>query len=197
MSAVAGIFVGGQARRMGGRSKGNLPTTEGGRAGQPGVTIVQKLRAACEAAGMRVLLVGNAAAREAYAAEGLLGVDDDRRAEGPLAGLVALLSNATEGKAVALACDMPFVDEAILKRLLEDPSEAPALAAKKGDTWEPFLARYDAKKMLPLALQAAHAGKLGLQSLLDEAGAAPFTMSPEEEKALIDWDKPTDIPPKT
>jgi molybdopterin-guanine dinucleotide biosynthesis protein len=190
MSAVAGIFVGGQARRMGGRSKGNLL------AGTPeGMTIVQKLRAACEAAGMRILLIGNAAAREAYAAEGLQGIDDDRRAEGPLAGLVALLSSATEGRAVALACDMPFVDEGILKRLLEDPSEAPALAAKKGDTWEPFLARYDAKKMLPLALQAAHAGKLGLQSLLDEAGAQPFSMSPEEERALVDWDKPTDLPP--
>lgn len=190
MSAVAGIFVGGQARRMGGRSKGNLPTAEG-------VTIVQKLRAACEAAGMRIVLIGNAAAREAYAAEGLQGIDDDRRAEGPLAGLVALLSGATEGRAVALACDMPFVDDAILKRLLEDPSEAPALAAKKGDTWEPFLARYDAKKMLPLALQAAHAGKLGLQSLLDEAGAQPFSMSSDEERALVDWDNPADLPPKT
>jgi molybdopterin-guanine dinucleotide biosynthesis protein A len=84
-----------------------------------------------------------------------------------------------------------------LKRLRDDPSEAPALAAKKGDTWEPFLARYDAKKMLPLALQAAHAGKLGLQSLLDEAGAQPFSMSADEERALIDWDKPTDLPPKT
>jgi molybdopterin-guanine dinucleotide biosynthesis protein A len=186
MSAVAGIFVGGQARRMGGRSKGNLPTAEG-------ITIVQKLRAACDAAGIRVLLIGNAAAPEAYASENLQGVDDDRRAEGPLAGLVALLSNATEGRAVALACDMPFVDDAILKRLLEDPSEAPALAAKKGDTWEPFFARYEAKKMLPLALQAAHAGKLGLQSLLDEAGAQAFTMSAEEEKALVDWDQPSDV----
>ena len=190
MSAVAGIFVGGQARRMGGRSKGNLPVEEG-------ITIVQKLRAACEAAGMRILLIGNAAAREAYAAEGLQGIDDDRRAEGPLAGLVALLSGATEGRAVALACDMQIVTDALLKRLLEDPSEAPALAAKKGDTWEPFFARYDAKKMLPRALQAAHAGKLGLQSLLDEAGAQPFTMSPDEERALVDWDKPTDLPPKT
>ena len=190
MQALAGIFVGGQARRMGGRSKGNLPTPEG-------MTIVQKLRAACEAAGMRVILIGNAAAREAYAAESLQGIDDDRRAEGPLAGLVALLSNAKEGRAVALACDMPFVTDAVLKRLLEDPSEAPALAAKKGDTWEPFFARYDAKKMLPLALQAAHAGKLGLQSLLDEAGAAQFAMSPDEERALVDWDKPTDLPPKT
>jgi molybdopterin-guanine dinucleotide biosynthesis protein A len=186
MQAVAGIFVGGQARRMGGRSKGNLPTAEG-------VTIVQKLRAACDAVGMRVLLVGNAAAREAYAAEGLLGVDDDRRAEGPLAGLVALLSNATEGTAVALACDMPFVTESLLKRLLDDPAESAALAAKRGDTWEPFFARYDAKKMLPLALQAAHAGKLGLQSLLDEAGARPFAMTPEEEKALVDWDHPADV----
>jgi molybdopterin-guanine dinucleotide biosynthesis protein A len=191
MQAVAGIFVGGQARRMGGRSKGNIPTAQG-------VTIVQKLRAACDAAGLRVLLVGNAAAREAYAAEGLQGVDDDRRAEGPLAGLVALLSNATAGgRAVALACDMPFVTEALLKRLALDPSDSAALAAKRGDTWEPFFARYDAAKMLPLALKAAHAGKLGLQSLLEDAGAHPFPMTPDEERALVDWDKPSDLPPKT
>lgn len=171
---------------MGGRAKGNLATPEG-------VTIVAKLRAACEAVGARVVLVGSAASREPYAADGLQGIDDDRRAEGPLAGLVALLSSAKDARAVALACDMPFVSEPLLRRLVEDPSEARALAAKRGDTWEPFFARYDAAKMLPLALTAAHNGKLGLQSLLDEAGAQPFAMTPDEERALVDWDTPNDV----
>lgn len=190
MQAVAGIFVGGQARRMGGRPKGNLPASDGR-------TIVQKLRAACEEAGARVLLIGNASAREAYASEGLPGADDDPRAEGPLAGLVALLAHAADGRALALACDMPFVTQAVLKRLLEDPSDAPALAAKRGGMWEPFFARYDARKMLPLALKAASERKLRLQSLLDEAGAQSFEMSPDEEHALVDWDAPTDLQPKT
>ena len=172
---------------MGGRAKGLIVTPDG-------VAIVKKLRAVAEAAGARVLLIGKAATREPYAEEGLLGIDDDRRAEGPLAGLVALLANATnETKAVALACDMPFVTEALLKRLIDDPSEAPVVAAKRGDTWEPFFARYDPKRALPAALTAAHAGKLGLQSLLDDVGAEAFSMSTEEEKALTDWDTPDDV----
>lgn len=146
--AVAGIFVGGQARRMGGRPKGNLQA-------DAGTTILAKLRAACDAAGARVVLVGSPASREPYAAEGLDGLDDDPRAEGPLAGLLALLEHAGGGRAVALACDMPFVTHAVLERLMADPSEAPVLAAKRGDTWEPFFARYDAARVLPFAAAAA------------------------------------------
>lgn len=187
MQPVAGIFVGGQARRMGGRPKGNLEAAKG-------VTVVAALRRACEAAGARVLLVGKAASREPYAAEGLLGVDDDPRAEGPLAGLVALLANAKEGRAIALACDMPFVTGDLLARLAGDPSDAPVLAAKRGGTWEPFFARYDAAKVLPLAVAAARNGKLGLQSLLDDAGAERFAMTADEERALVDWDEPGDLP---
>jgi molybdenum cofactor guanylyltransferase len=183
---ACGIFVGGQAKRMGGRTKGLLSTPEG-------ISIVAKLRAACDAVGGRVILVGGAASREPYAGEGVQGLDDEPRAEGPLAGLVALLANAKEGRAIALACDMPFVTGALLRRLIDDPSAAPVLAARRGNTWEPFFARYDAAKVLPLALTAARNGKLGLQSLLDEAGADAFAMSADEERALTDWDTPADV----
>ncbi len=185
--AVAGIFVGGQARRMGGRPKGNLQADAGS-------TILAKLRAACDAAGARVVLVGSPASREPYAAEGLDGLDDDPRAEGPLAGLLALLEHAGGGRAVALACDMPFVTHAVLERLMVDPSEAAVLAAKRGDTWEPFFARYDAARVLPFAAAAARSGAHGLQSLLAAAGAQPFAMSRGEERALTDWDEPSDLP---
>lgn len=183
---VGGILVGGRARRMGGRPKGNLATPDG-------TTIVATLREACAAAGLRVVLVGSAASRAPYAAEGLQGIDDDPRAEGPLAGLLALLAAARGGRAIALACDMPFVSGALLARLARDPDDAPVLAARRGATWEPFFARYDAARVLPFALAAARSGKLGLQSLLDEAGARPFAMSPGEARALVDWDRPADM----
>lgn len=186
MQPIAGIFVGGRARRMGGRPKGNL-------AAPGGATVLSKLRATCEAAGARPVLVGGARAREAYAAEALPGIDDDPRAEGPLAGVVALLAAAGHGRAVALACDMPFVTADLLARLVGDPSPAAVVAARRGERWEPFFARYDAARVLPIALAAAQAGRLGLQALLDEAGAACFVCTNEEERLLDDWDEPADM----
>lgn len=186
--AVCGILVGGRARRMGGTPKGLLEA-------EAGVPIVQKLRAACAALGARVLLVGDAASRAPYAGEVADGIDDDPRAEGPLAGLLSLLANARdgEGRAVALACDMPFVTESALGRLLTDPSDAAVLAPRRGSTWEPFFARYDAPRVLPLALSAAQRGRFALQALLEEARAEAFAMSADEERALVDWDTPEDV----
>jgi len=187
----AGIFVGGRGRRMGGAAKGLLDA--GG-----GETILARWRRLFADLGVAPVLVG---AHEAYASSGLEIVADDPSAEGPLAGLLALLAHAERSGAaavIAVACDMPRVSPALLRRLAEARSEtaapdAPIVAARRDGRWEPFFARYDAARVLPVARARAARGELALQGLLDACGAAPLALTDSEAAELCDWDTSEDV----
>jgi len=185
VTPLAGIFVGGPARRMGGRPKGLLEAPDG-------VTIVERWRAMLADAGAEVVLVGDAAA---YAGLGVPALADDPPGVGPLGGLVALLRRAADRPAVAVACDMPFVSRALVERLLAAPDAAPIVAPRREGRWEPLCARYDPARVLPLAVARAASPYHSLQRLLDDAGAAPLPLAPQEADELRDWDSPDDVGP--
>lgn len=179
MHVVAGIFVGGASSRMGGRPKGLLTTPEG-------ITLVDRWRAMFEALGVEHVLVGK---RAEYASIPLVTLEDDPPGVGPIGGLAALLAHAGEGRALVVACDMPFVTREDVEALLA--SEGPvALAARRDDRWEPLFARYDAPRALPVVRAHITAGRLGLQGLLTALGARPIAIEPAH---LADWDSPQDL----
>ncbi len=184
MHLLAGIFVGGRARRMGGVAKGLLPAPDG-------EAIVVRTRRLLEAAGAECVLVGT---HPAYASVGLETLADDAAADGPLAGLLALLSRASATGArwaIAVACDMPFIDQELVQRLVDAPPApvvAPRHANERGRAvWEPLFARYD-PAIVDIARTYASGGGKKLQVLLDMAGAAPLELSPERTALLTDWD---------
>jgi molybdopterin-guanine dinucleotide biosynthesis protein A len=199
--AIAGIFVGGRASRMHGVAKGLLAAPDGS-------PIVLRTRRILEDLGVSCVLVG---AHPAYAELGLETLADDPAAEGPLAGLLALLAHAGPRHALAVACDMPLLTREIVRRLLDAPPApvvAPrhACAVRDRDAtvtggaraarllWEPLFARYDAPVVLPIARAFAKRGGKRLQLLLDEAGAEPLPLGTSEEETLTDWDAPDDLP---
>jgi molybdopterin-guanine dinucleotide biosynthesis protein A len=179
---LAGVFVGGAATRMGGVPKGLLRTAGG-------ATLVERWRGLLEAEGARVVLVGSGGA---YRAAGLRALDDEPAGVGPIGGLVALLRAAGDGAAIAVACDMPFVTPALLHRLVEAPA-APAVAPRREGKWEPLFARYDAARVLPVALAHVGAGRRALHALLYDVGAAELPLSADEAEQLRDWDSPGDV----
>ena len=181
MSAVAGIFVGGRAERMGGLAKGLLEVPTGGR-------IVQRLRDAITAAGLEIVLVGK---DDRYASLGLPAIDDDPPGVGPLGGLIALLHHAGNRPAVAIACDMPFVDAPLLGRLVAAP-DAAVIAPRQGTRWEPLFARYDSQRVLPAAKTRASQRQHSLQGLLDAVAARELPLTDAEWRQLRDWDTPAD-----
>jgi molybdopterin-guanine dinucleotide biosynthesis protein A len=183
MTAVAGVFVGGLALRMGGRPKGLLTAPDG-------VTIVERWRAMLSAMGVPVVLVGEGGA---YASLGLPMVHDEPRGVGPLGGLVALLRHASVHPALAFACDMPFVSRVLVERLLAAPADAPIVAPRREGRWEPLCARYDPHRILPLAIARVASPHHSLQRLLDDAPAVELPLSPEEAAELRDWDSPEDL----
>jgi molybdopterin-guanine dinucleotide biosynthesis protein A len=173
---LAGIFVGGRASRMGGIAKGLLLAPDG-------APIVQRTRRLLEEVGADCVLVG---AHAGYSDLGLEMLEDDREAEGPLAGLLALLERARGGTAIAIACDMPFVTTELVRRLVDAPP-APIVAPRR-ELWEPLCARYASRDVLGPARELARRGERRLQHLLDVVGARALALGPEDEDALVDWD---------
>ena len=102
------ILAGGQSRRMG-QDKALLPL-----AGRPLLRrVVDVLAPLCD----RLILVANDPER--YAAFGLYTVPDAFAGAGSLGGLYSGLSASAAGAVIAVACDMPFLNAALLGYLLE------------------------------------------------------------------------------
>lgn len=179
---VAGIFVGGRGSRMGGQAKGLLVAPGG-------ETIVARWRRMFDAVAVPAVLVG---AHAAYAGVGLPLLEDAARGIGPLGGLLALLAHAGDGEAIAVACDMPYVSEALVRRLVEAP-DAAAVAPRRAGKWEPLFARYDAPVARAVAVANAQAGRASLQALLDALGADELALTDAEAFELGDWDTPEDV----
>jgi molybdopterin-guanine dinucleotide biosynthesis protein A len=182
-STVAGIFVGGRGTRMGGRPKGLLEID--------GETIVSRWRRIFAAVGVPCVLVGT---HDAYASLGVPMLRD-MGDYGPMAGLEALCHHAKSESAkyaVAVACDMPYVSEGLVRRLLEAPP-AYAVAARASSKWQPFFARYDASEIALHAFCSAFPNQTSLQFLLDDARAVELPLSDAEREELRDWDTPEDI----
>jgi len=177
---LGGIFVGGAGVRMGGVAKGMLRAPSG----EP---IALHIARAMREAGVEPVLVGE---RAEYASLGVRAIADAARDAGPLGGLVALLEEARGGSAIAIACDMPGVSAALVRKLASAP-DAPAVAARRDGRWEPLFARYDAR-VLDVARARCARGELALQGLLDQVGAAALDLARDEAAALDDWDTPED-----
>ena len=187
--ALAGVFVGGRSTRMGGRPKGLL------RAPGETRTLVERTRDLAREVARDVVLVGDA---DAYAGLGIPAIVDARRGAGPLGGLVALLERAGAGAegagadVLALSCDLPFLDVALLRRLVAHAPGAPAVAALADGVLQPLVARY-AARLAPMARASLEAGRLSLQRVLEDAGAVAIALDAVEGAAVEDWDSPADV----
>ncbi len=180
---VAGIFVGGRARRMGGLPKGLLVTASG-------ETILSRWARMFESLDVPTVLVGRA---DAYPrTPELPRVADDPSAEGPLAGLLALFEHAKEGNVIAVACDMPNVSAALLERLVR-AVDAAVVAPRRHGLWEPFFARYDVGAVAPVARRLALGRETALQVLLAACDPTELVLAANEANELDDWDTPRDM----
>jgi molybdopterin-guanine dinucleotide biosynthesis protein A len=187
MSPLLGIFVGGQAKRMGGLPKGLLPAPD---TGEP--LVVRLARIAVEL-GCEPVLVG---AAEQYAAvlPELMSVPDRPPGVGPLGGLSGLLHAAGERQVIAVACDMPAISRALLARLLTEQPTASILAARNSvGFWEPLCARYDASAVAPRCALALARGVRSFQQWFLELEVNELPLEDAEREQFGDWDTPEDI----
>lgn len=182
---VLAILVGGQARRMGGRPKGLIEAPGGGE------TLIERAVRVGREAGLEPMLVGDAAAYEGRVPD-VPRIADDPSGIGPLGGLSAVLSRAKGRDVILIGCDMPSIDVAVLRRLIDHPGRAPVLAARRDDRFEPLLSRYreSAETAIVTALAA---GVRSFQELLALLDVDELEVDEGIARALEDWDAPEDV----
>ncbi len=117
-------------------------------------------------------------------------VDEDPPGRGPLAALVAGADAVGgTGPVLLVACDLPFVTEALLARLAGWEGTGTVVPVDRGGMVQPVCARYSAD-----ALERARAlladGERSLRSLL--RGTDVTRLEDVEERALVDVDTPED-----
>jgi molybdopterin-guanine dinucleotide biosynthesis protein A len=191
MSEVAtplvGIFVGGQGRRMGNLPKGLLLSRD---TGEP---LVSRLVRIVSELGYEPALVGRAEPYRALHPE-LPTIPDAPADVGPLGGLAGLLRAAAGRRAIALACDMPFVSPALIARLATDLPGAAVLAPRgSAGLWEPLCARYAAAEVAPHCALALARGVRSFQRLFELLAPVELCLDAGERSLLKDWDRPEDV----
>jgi len=185
-----GIFVGGQGTRMGGVAKGLLRTPDGSE------TLVERLLRQCTRAAPEasVFLVGQSTA---YGELALPKLADAPAGVGPIGGLRALLLRAQADEselALALACDLPFLDEAAISALILPLSGAARVPFAEARL-QPLAAAYAPAATLSAVDRSLVEGKHALMHVLAQLGSELERVEFDAERALAlrDWDTPEDI----
>jgi molybdenum cofactor guanylyltransferase len=187
---LVGLFVGGRGSRLGGVAKGNLQTADGER-------LIARLIDVCREALKQpdLVLVG---AADWYADLGLPTLGDAPVGVGPIGGLRALLL-AAEARGVpsvlALACDLPFVSVALVRRLATEQLDAAFLSPRDGEFWQPLMARYHTAAALAAVDASLAQGERALKSVAARLGpqARALVIDELERLELRDCDSPSDL----
>ncbi len=182
--------MGGAGKRMGGVAKGLLAVPDGSE------TLIARLLRLCAqvAPGARSYLVGQVAAYESL---GVPALADQPSGAGPIGGLRSLLLEAQKNgsaAALVLACDLPFIDEPVLRALCA-PLTSAARVPFVDAFFQPLSAAYAPAPTLAAVERSLSLGKHALLDVLQLLGneVERLELAPEQAHTLRDWDTPEDV----
>ena len=134
---LAAVLAGGRGRRMG------VPKATVALAGRP---LIERPLRALDAAGLETVVVAKPGS-ELPALEAPVWEEPDEPVH-PLCGVLRALEGAGVRPVLAVACDMPFLAPALLRRLAE--TDPPLVVPEAGGRLHPLLARYSPELSGPL-----------------------------------------------
>jgi molybdopterin-guanine dinucleotide biosynthesis protein A len=158
---TAAIVAGGRATRFGGRDKSRLDV-----GGRP--IIVRQVEVLQRVAG-RILVVGGDPAR--YADLPVTAHADVVSGAGAIGGVYSALELAATDLVIVVACDLPFLDAAVLERLCELAGAADGAWVRTAAGVEPLVACYQ-RRVRARIREAIDAGRLKLADLADALAVA-------------------------
>ena len=126
------ILAGGRSRRLGGRNKAAL--TIGG------ATVLDRQLARLRRVVDRTIIVADDAA--SFAWTGLPVIPDLTPGDGALGALRTAIHAAQTDRTLVIACDMPFVSEALLRGLVDAGRAADIAIPRTARGYEPLCATY-------------------------------------------------------
>lgn len=155
------ILCGGESRRMG-RPKADLPFGD-----EP--LVVRVVRRLADSVAP-VVVVAAAHQRLPELPEGTLVARDREPGQGPLPALLLGLESlpAAVDAALVTACDVPFLEPAVIERLIAVLGDADAAAAHVEGRCHPLPAVYRTR-LVPLAARLIESGERRLGRLLEQA----------------------------
>lgn len=128
---AAGILAGGRATRFDGVNKGTLVVGS--------TAIVDRLLDAVHEVTDDIFIVGRD--DPAWTSRGLRVIADDVPGAGPLGGIYTALVHSPSDRTLVVACDMPFVSAALLRRLAA-VEDADVVIPRHARGYEPLCAIY-------------------------------------------------------
>jgi molybdopterin-guanine dinucleotide biosynthesis protein A len=129
------ILAGGRSRRLGGLNKAALELAPSG-----GPSLLDRQLARLRRVVDRTIIIANDA--EAFRASGVPVIPDLRPGEGAIGALRTAVHSAQTDRTLVLACDMPFVSEALLAYLVEAGRAVDIAIPRTSRGYEPLCATY-------------------------------------------------------
>lgn len=177
----AAILAGGRGKRLGGVAKGLVQV-----GGEP--IVARQLRALAPFVAEPLLVV--AGDPGPYAGFAARIVADLHPGAGPLAGLEAALQASDADALLLFACDLPFLDAALITALRDAPP-AEAVVARLDGKAQPLAARYG-RAILPRVQRRLSRDKLRLLDLVAELDPQWLDF-PAGTRALFNVNTPADL----
>jgi molybdenum cofactor guanylyltransferase len=126
------ILAGGRSQRLGGQNKAALKLGA--------ATVLDRQLTRLRRVVDRIVIIANDAA--AFAWTGLPVIPDLTPGDGALGALRTAVHAAQTDRTLVIACDMPFVSEALLRRLVEIGQSADIVIPRTTRGYEPLCATY-------------------------------------------------------
>lgn len=170
---TAFILVGGRSSRMG-FDKATVKISH--------QTFVERITEQLKVCVEEIVLVSS---EKGYSEFGLPVIYDIIPNKGPLGAIYSALTYSKTDNNLIISCDVPFVNTAILKRLMAETTakdEVVQLASAKKTM--PLVATYK-KHLAPHFQQHLKDNKLKLQKLISDLQSKTIHLSPQEEKYLL------------
>ncbi|NTW05548.1 MAG: molybdenum cofactor guanylyltransferase [Peptococcaceae bacterium] len=98
---------------------------------------------------------------------------------GPLAGIYTCLSAAKTQYSFVTACDMPFIEENIIARIIREANGFDAAVMKHRECLEPLFSLYS-KNFIPAAEKSIITGNYSVTATLKQVRWKPIVFHPQE-----------------
>jgi molybdenum cofactor guanylyltransferase len=181
MRVAVAILAGGRGKRLGNVDKGLVRV-----GGEP--IVARQQRVLAPLVEERLIVAGDPTPYKQFGARLVV---DLRPGGGPLAGIEAALTATSADALLVFACDLPFLDEALVTALRDAEPAAEAVVARLDGKAQPLAARY-ARTILPKAQRRLSRDQL---RMLDFVGALDprFVDFPGDTRALFNVNTPVEL----
>ena len=184
---AAAIIAGGQATRFGGQDKSRLNIS--------GQSIISRQVAALQPLSGEIFIVANQ--YERFAGTGLRVCPDLFPGTGVIGAIGTALESTPADRVLTVACDLPFLTTALLRRLLELAADADASWVRTESGAEPLIACYrrQAAPSIRAAIEAGQLRATDLDRILDirSMGSDELQTLGDPARLLANINSPEDL----